>query len=161
MHAWERGGKAAFEPARASGPPALPSPSHLPSLTHQQDPPRSRHVTLVHIDHQRTLRGRTEELRRWTLTIRSHLVPRPQQFAFSKGAGCGDALLAVQQAVAGFCGGTGATSVGLLGLDCSKAFDVLPHSTILQALHHHGVPPHLTNTIRDWLRGRTAAVLSS
>ncbi|GAU89295.1 hypothetical protein RvY_01861 [Ramazzottius varieornatus] len=44
-------------------------------------------------------------------------------------------------------------------LDCSKAFDKLPHSTIVRSLASHGVTGELNDLPSDYLRGRSQRVV--
>ncbi|GAU90235.1 hypothetical protein RvY_02683 [Ramazzottius varieornatus] len=44
-------------------------------------------------------------------------------------------------------------------LDCSKAFDKLPHSTIVASLSSHGVEGGLKDLLSDYLRGRSQRVV--
>ncbi|GAV02062.1 hypothetical protein RvY_12674-1 [Ramazzottius varieornatus] len=44
-------------------------------------------------------------------------------------------------------------------LDCSKAFDKLPHSTIVRSLASHGVTGELNDLLSDYLRERSQRVL--
>ncbi|GAU99363.1 hypothetical protein RvY_10379 [Ramazzottius varieornatus] len=44
-------------------------------------------------------------------------------------------------------------------LDCSKAFDKLPHSTIVASLSSHGVEGELKDLLSDYLRGRSQRVV--
>jgi hypothetical protein len=105
------------------------------------------------------LDGLSKVLERHLLTLlEPSLRPQAHQFAFTAKSGCGDALLAVQAAFLNFAQGAGASSVALVGIDCSKAFDKLPHKTVLETLAERGVAPHLTNLIHSWLRGRRQCV---
>ena len=92
--------------------------------------------------------------------LRLHCRPlSPLQFAFSAKSGTADALLQLQLKIIQACAECkGAPRVAVLSLDAAKAFDALPHRSILAGLSRSGCPPWLADRVRDWLTGRSAQV---
>ena len=74
------------------------------------------------------------------------------QFGFREGRSTIDAL----QRLKSLCQEAAEKGEGVLAVsfDIANAFNSLPHSTILEALRHHRVPPYLQALLADYLRDR-------
>jgi hypothetical protein len=97
--------------------------------------------------------------------LQPHIEPllSDNQFGFRERRSTSDAILLLQHHVLrGFekCEmNKQATRVIIVFFDIAKAFDVVPHKHLLQALHEvFDLPPYLLNFIRSYLTGRTLKV---
>jgi hypothetical protein len=82
-----------------------------------------------------------------------------QQFGFRPRSGCPDALLLLQErAMEMAFASKKAVKLAVLSLDLAKAFDRLPHATIILELQKRGCPEWLLRLCRGWLCWRRMRV---
>jgi hypothetical protein len=82
-----------------------------------------------------------------------------QQFGFRPHSGCPDALLLLQQRTMEVAyNSKKAVKIAVLSLDLAKAFDRLPHASILKELSKRGCPDWLLRLCRGWLCWRRMRV---
>ena len=77
-------------------------------------------------------------------------------FAYRKGHGCDTALLSLTKQWRKELDNR--KIVGLVSMDLHKAFDMLPHSLIIQKLAKYGADDNTVSLIKDYSRGRKQRV---
>lgn len=98
--------------------------------------------------------------RRLLCLYRRHLQPcNKLQFGFAQRCSTSDALANVQvELVKMTAARPKPARVAVVSFDCRRAFDQLPHSTILKALEERGAPEYLLRLTHSWLSGRRSRV---
>jgi len=82
---------------------------------------------------------------------------RPSQYGFMKGRSCLTNLISFHDQVTRLV--DEGKAVGVISLDFSKAFDIVPHSIFLEKLAAHGLDGCTLHWIKNWLKGRGQRVV--
>jgi len=82
---------------------------------------------------------------------------RPSQHGFMKGRSCLTSLISFYDKVP--CLVNERKAVEVVYLDISKAFDTVPHSTLLEKLAASGLDGHTLQWVKKWLNGRPQRVV--
>ena len=93
-------------------------------------------------------------------SLNASLPPAPHQHGFQRQKSTVTALLPLTHSIAqGFNRPKPATRTGLLCVDLSKAFDIVPHHELLQKIGHSTLHPNLKRWFVTYLRDRKIRVL--
>ncbi len=96
----------------------------------------------------------------WFLKLlKPYLQTSMWQFGFKRACGTEDAVATATHLIAsGWNKCSGVAKVAVVSLDIKRAFDQVPHLSLLTALQIRGCPDHLLRLLRSYLEGRTQVV---
>jgi len=119
----------------------------------KEDPGNYRPVSLTLV-----LGKIVEQFIRSALTghVKDNQGIRPSQHGFMKGRSCLTNLIFYDQVT---CLVDEGKAVDVIYLDFSKAFDTVPHSTLLEKLAAHGLNGCIFHWIKNWLNGQVQRVV--
>ncbi|KAK3732461.1 hypothetical protein QZH41_014904, partial [Actinostola sp. cb2023] len=92
----------------------------------------------------------------WASRISVSIPINPRQRAFVPSDGCAESVLLLAALIDD--AWRRKTNINLAWLDLAKAFDTVPHSTILRALRRKGVPEFFVQVVRDLYHGSMTRV---